>query len=396
MRTLTAVVVGLLTLVCLCTGVTSARADDSPAPVWSGLDVRSYSGPIPGRVGTLMAQVPLATTVSLPDAARAYRYQYSTLDQHGRIATSTAAVFIPKGTPPPGGWPVIAWAHGTTGLADQCTPSALPRSARDHTYLGHWLQQGYAIVASDYVGLGTPGLMPYLDGRTTAHNVVESVIAAQQLGQPLARKWAIVGQSQGGAGAMNAARYATEFSRGSGLDYRGVVGTGVPANLEYIFEQVGPSVPPLTLPAALNVYTAYLYAGFADARPAVDIAGALTEKGRQRLRLAAAHCYEPLAAALTGDDVRTWWRTPLQSLPGAAAALRDYMRTPSSGYDRPIFLGQGLLDTDVPAPSALSLYGQMRAADQPVTLHVYPDKDHSGTVLASMRDSTPWLASIMR
>ena len=343
-----------------------------------------------------MAQVPLASSVGLPGTARAYRFQYSTYNQHGRMASSTAAAFIPAGTPPPGGWPVIAWAHGTTGLADQCTPSALPRSERDHTYLGHWLQHGYAIVASDYAGLGTPGLMPYLDGRTTAHNVVESVIAAQRLGQPLAKKWAIVGQSQGGAGALNAARYATEFSHGSGLDYRGVVGTGVPANLEYLFEQVGPTLPPVTLPAALNVYTAYLFAGFVDARPALDISAALTPKGRERLLLGAQNCYEPLAEKLRGDDVRTWWRAPLASVPGAQAALRDYMRTPATGYDRPIFLGQGLLDTDVPAPSALSLYGQMRAAGQPVTLHVYPDKDHSGAVLASLRDSTPWLAAVMR
>ena len=30
---------------------------------------------------------------------------------------------VPKGKAPKGGWPVIAWAHGTTGIADSCAPS---------------------------------------------------------------------------------------------------------------------------------------------------------------------------------------------------------------------------------------------------------------------------------
>ena len=107
-------------------------------------------------------------------------------------------------------------------------------------------------------------------------------------------------------------------------------------------------------------------------------------------------CYTEMADVMTGVDLRTLFRAPLAGIPGVRAGLAEYMGTPYDGYDRPIFLGQGLLDTDVPAPSALSLYAQMRAADQPVELHVYPTEDHSGTVLASMPDSTPFLSRIMR
>ena len=119
-------------------------------------------------------------------------------------------------------------------MNDDCTPSAFPRSERDQVYLGHWLDQGYAVVAADYVGLGTPGLMAYLNGKTAAHAIVDIVVASHQMNLPLAKRWAIIGQSQGAAAALNGARYATEFSRGSGLDYRGVVATGIPANLEYL------------------------------------------------------------------------------------------------------------------------------------------------------------------
>ena len=88
-------------------------------------------------------------------------------------------------------------------MNDDCTPSAFPRSARDVEYLGHWLQQGYAVVAADYVGLGTPGLMAYLDGKAAAHSIVDIVVASSQAGLGLGKKWAIIGQSQGAAGSAS-------------------------------------------------------------------------------------------------------------------------------------------------------------------------------------------------
>lgn len=364
-------------------------------PTWSGLDARDYSGPI-GAPGTLLAQTPLDPSVSLPAAGPARRILYATTDVHGRPAVSTGAVFLPRRPAPPAGYPVIAWAHGTTGLGDDCTPSALPRSERDTRYLDHWLDRGYAVVATDYAGLGTPGMMSYLSGTVAAHSVVDAMKAAHRADLPLAPAWAIVGQSQGAGAALNAARHATAYSRGSGLDYRGVVATGTPANIELIVGQAGPGFPPVALPAALNAYAAYILAGFEDARPDLRVAETLTPRGRAVLKQAAILCNDDLAAAVDGERAADWFRRPLSSIPGMQAALAHYMATPFSGYDRPVFLGQGLRDTDVPAPSAVSLYTQMLGAGQPVEFHLYPQQDHSGTVLASMPDSTAFLARIMR
>nr|WP_245672780.1 lipase family protein [Aldersonia kunmingensis] len=371
-----------------------AQADSLPPPNWSGLDVTSYSGPIP-HSGTLIEQVPLDPALSLPSAAPAYRIHYSSPDIRGYPATSTGAVFLPKQPAPPGGYPVIAWAHGTTGLGDDCTPSALPRSARDTAYLSHWLDQGYAVVSSDYVGLGTPGLMSYLSGRVEATSIVDSVKAAHQLGLPLANRWAIVGQSQGAGAALNAAQRATALTAGTDLDYRGVVATGTPANIETVVGLGGPGFPPVTLPAALNVYLAYILAGFSDASVDFSVPAVLTPRGREVLELARTECYQDLADALAGQRVGDWFAAPLSSIPWVQMSLSLYMGTPFTGYDRPIFLGQGLRDVDVPAPSALSLYAQMRANNQPVELHIYPDQDHNGTVLASIPDSTPFLARVL-
>ncbi|GAA4642714.1 lipase family protein [Gordonia humi] len=373
-----------------------AHADDTTAaPVWSGLDARNYDGPI-GKPGTLIAKVPLNPAVSLPAAGSAYRILYATTDVHGKPAVSTAAVFLPKRSAPAGGYKMIAWAHGTVGLGDDCAPSAQPRSDRDTEYLDHWLNQGYAIVATDYVGLGTPGLMSYLSGKVSATSTVDSVIAARQMGLPLSRTWAIVGQSQGAGAALNAAHRATALGKKAGLDYRGVVATGTPANIEHIVWQAGPQFPPVVLPAGLTTYAAYIVAGFSDARPDLHPDRVLTAEGRRVVKLAETLCYPELHAELDGAKINSWFSRPLTSIPGVQAALVDYMATPYSGYDRPIFLGQGLLDMDVPAPSALTLYAQMLAAGQPVDFHVYPNQDHSGTVLASMKDSTPFVKRIMR
>ncbi|GAA1482365.1 prolyl oligopeptidase family serine peptidase [Gordonia sinesedis] len=389
------VAVTLVGMSAVIVGAPASAAPPTPAPRWSGMDVRNYSGPI-GAPGTLIRQTTLDPALSLPAAGRAYRILYATLDVRGRPAMSTGAVFLPRTPAPPGGYPVIAWAHGTTGLGDGCAPSTLPRSARDVAYLGHWLRAGYAIVATDYAGLGTPGLMNYLSSTVEAHSVVDSVKAAHRMGLPLSRKWAIVGQSQGAGAALNAARRATQLSRGTGLDYRGVVATGTPANIEQVVALASPALPPVTTPAALNAYGAYIWAGFSDARPDLRPLSVLTEQGRRVVSQARTLCYSEMSAAVRGMQWRNWFTRPVESIPGVRAALVDYMATPYRGYDRPIFLGQGLLDTDVPAPSALTLYAQMRAAGQPVELHVYPGEDHSSAVLASMKDSTPFLARIFR
>ncbi len=364
------------------------------APDWSGLDAREYAGPIPAP-GTLITSAPLAPALSVAGAARAYRILYSTVDQHDSPAVSTAAVFVPHGEPPQGGWPVIAWAHGTVGLGDDCTPSAQPRSERDNEYLSHWLEQGYAVVGSDYAGLGTPGLMSYLNSIATAHGVVDSVIAMHQMGLPLSPKWAIVGQSQGGGAAVNSARWATEFSRGTGLDYRGVVATGTPAGVENIVIQAGPG---LELPAgagpAANSYTAYLLAGLREALTGIDIDSVLTPDGRDAVDKAQTVCKPQLDHVLARMTPTGFFSAPLASLPGIADALDRYLGTPTSGYDRPIFLGVGLLDRDVPPTMSLQLDDQLKANGQDVTLKVYPDQDHSGTVLASLADSTPFLRAL--
>ena len=376
----------------------SAGADTPPptaAPVWSGLDVRDYAGPVPSTPGTLIRSVPLDRRLWVRSAGDAKRFLYSSIDQRGRVAVSTAAVFLPRSRPPAGGWPVVAWAHGAVGIGDDCTPSVQPRSTRDDDYISHWLDQGYAVVGTDYTGLGTPGLMSYLNADVEARSVVDSVTALRQMDLSTSPRWVIVGQSQGAGTAMNAARRATDLSRGRGLDYRGVVATGTPANIESIIALGGPTFPPVRLPVGLTTYLTYIIAAIRDARPDLGIDRILTPAGRSAADLSETACYPELAKRLTGVDVRSYFSRPIASIPNARGQLAAFLGIPASGYDRPIFLGQGLTDIDVPAPFALSLAAQFTANRQPFELHVYPT-DHSGTVYASQRDSTPFVARALR
>ncbi|GAA2058597.1 alpha/beta hydrolase family protein [Williamsia deligens] len=368
----------------------------TPPPIWSGLDARDHTGPIPQRAGTLIEQRPLDRRLWLPDAGSATRILYSTTDGLGRRAVSTGSITVPRGTPPAGGWPMLAWAHGTVGMGDDCAPSAQRPSADDIGYLGHWLRRGYAIVATDYVGQGTPGPLYYLDSTTAAHSVVDSVVAARAGGLPLARRWATLGHSQGGAAALAAARNAPDFSAGSGLDFRGGLATGVPADLESILPTLGPQFPPVVLPRALNAYVLYILAGFRSARPDLRIDDLLTVRGRSLVDRANSACGRELRPFTQGLDLRTLFRRPLASIPDAYGAIRRYLGTPDSGYTRPVFIGQGLADVNVPAPSALSLATQMTAHRQPLELHVYPAADHPGVLTAVLPDADRFLARILR
>ncbi|MFD6162657.1 lipase family protein [Nocardia sp. NPDC060256] len=347
-------------------------------------------------VGTVESVAPLAPVATPPGAVDSTRILYSSTTANDVPTTASAAVYFPPGAPPPGGWPVIAWAHGTVGLGDDCAYSIAGPGAvdRDWAYLGTWLQQGYAIVAADYAGLGTPGEHPYLNGIVEAHNVVDAVKAATRQYSSLAKKWVVVGQSQGGGAAVYTARYATEFG-GPELDYRGAVGTGVPAYIEDILVPLGPNVPPVKLSPHTTGYVLYILNGLRTTYPELNIDSFLTDAGRSWLAKAREECLVPLGDELdaAGVVVGNLFSKPLAQIPDLHGLLTRYLGLPESGYDKPLFMGQGLRDTDVITPETLRFAAVLRANGQPVQLHTYPE-DHSGTVNASLPDSVPFVRNL--
>ena len=372
-------------------------------PDGSGLDVRTPESlpDLPAESGVPLQDVPLAEAQRMPSGGDTQqRFVYSTVDQHGEIAASTAAVFLPTGEAPEGGWPVLAWAHGTTGMGDNCTPSAGSRNDRD--LVDHWVDAGYAVVASDYTGMGTPGLMSYFNGEATAVSVVDSVIAAQKLdwvGAQLSTRWAVAGQSQGGGAALHVAHGASSRSAGAGLDYRGAVATGAPGYIEEVMLALGPDVPPFPITGTLSAYLLYTLAGFREAHPELDVDAVLTGEGRRMVSTAETTCLREFRRALDPVTVANAFSAPLRSVPGLEPALRSYMSTPTDGYDKPVFLGHGLLDIDVPSPVGIALNSelwlrQFTGANEQVEVHWYPT-DHGGVMSQSFGDATAFMSRIM-
>ncbi|WP_067896263.1 lipase family protein [Nocardia vaccinii] len=345
--------------------------------------------------GGFESVAPLSTAATLPGSVNSQRFFYGTTTVGDAPTTASAAVYFPPGAPPAGGWPVIAWAHGTVGIGDDCAYSVAGPAAvdRDWSYLGAWLKQGYAIVAADYAGLGSPGAHPYLDGRVEAHNVVDAVRAASGHYPALAHKWVVVGQSQGAGAAVSTARYATAF--GPDLDYRGAVATGTPAYIEDVLTALGPGVPPIALSGDITAYTLYILNGLRTARPELNIDSYLTPEGRYWVDRARTECLGPLGAALISNRVvgGNFFARPLAAIPDFHGLLHNYLGLPETGYDRPLFMGQGLLDIDVITPETLRFAAVLTANRQPLTFRTYPT-DHSGTVLASQPDSIPFVRKL--
>ena len=352
--------------------------------------------------GTVVSVTRLDRDLWIPGTTRAgYVLEYVTTNARGERALSSGIVFLPKGRAPRGGWPVLSWAHGTSGLGDSCAPSrigpALPE--RDRPYLARWMREGYAIVASDYVGLGTPGLHAYLHGRSTAHSVVDMVKAARSFArtrlprrQRLSRRWAVIGQSQGGGAAIYTARYATEFG-GPGLDYRGAVGTGTPAYIERLLLGLGPKVPPVAVSPGITAYVSYIFASLRHVHPELGVDGILTPAGRRYLELAETECIFPFEEKLEGVSLGDFFTRPVATLPDFPETLRRYMAMPEDGFDRPFFMGHGLIDVDVPYASTAAYAAVLTSNGEPVTFKTYA-KDHSGTLIESQRDTIPFVRGL--
>jgi pimeloyl-ACP methyl ester carboxylesterase len=137
---------------------------------------------------------------------------YSSTSTTGQAVPVSGVVSIPKGKAPKGGWPVVTWAHGTTGIADACAPS-ITGTVYDRPLLNKWLKAGYAVVRTDYEGLGTPAEPhPYLIGTSEGRSVLDIVRAARKLDSKLGKRMLVAGHSQGGHATLWAAALAKKWT----------------------------------------------------------------------------------------------------------------------------------------------------------------------------------------
>ena len=201
-----------------------------------------------GKLGQIVSRQQISTPVP---GARAWLIAYISSDVAEHKTISTGLVVAPAGTPPAGGRAVSAWAHGTTGAAQNCGPSQVPNPAQElneYFLVGgkSWtdyglpslealIKDGYVVVGTDYQGQGGGGKHQYAVAATQAHDVINSIRAAGSLREAGAGKKAILyGWSQGG-GAVIAAASEPDYLAKSGTASDGVDLVGVVALAPFDF-----------------------------------------------------------------------------------------------------------------------------------------------------------------
>lgn len=321
----------------------------------------------------------------LPSAAASgTRLTYATRDQNGRPAMSSGVYWVPKGTPPAGGWPIVSWAHGTVGLADECAPTLHRLGDGVEAPVRAALDAGYAVTATDYAGLGSAGETEYLGGRAAAYSVLDMIRAARSVDPSLGSRWVSTGHSQGGHAALQAGRLSADHA--PELPVAGIVAIAPVSSLENLFGLFGPRVPGL---GALNVLSApflFTLAGLDHAHPELGVADFLTSDGKRFLDRARARCNGDLVDALRSVSPGSLVASSFTAEPQFRNALREYAEVPTSGYPAKVTLAHGLLDPVLPYPLSRSLRSAMRDAGTDVDLKTYARADHSSVVDESLPD----------
>src|ERR1700736_2940366 len=181
--------------------------------------------------GALLRSEPLKDVI-LPAGMRGWRILYATTVDDNTPATAVATVFAPTDSPA-GPRPVIAWAHGTTGLLQKCMPSLLSAPSAGIPGRDRIVKAGWVIVATDYSFAENGGPHPYLIGEGEARAALDSVRAARQMsGLTLDKRTVVWGYSQGGHAALWTGivgpRYAPD------LEVLGVAAIAPAANIKNI------------------------------------------------------------------------------------------------------------------------------------------------------------------
>jgi dienelactone hydrolase len=348
-----------------------------------------------GHRGALLSVRPLRTAAALPSAAANYLVRYTSRDAHGEPIVVTGTVALPEQRRPAGGWPVISWAHGTTGTADVCAPSRDTAGGPAHSYLSamdltldRWVAEGYVVVKTDYEGLGTPGPHPYINGTSEANTLVDIVRAARHLDRRVGRDWFAVGHSQGGQAALFA---SAQLGGPHDVRLRGAVALA-PGGV--FISQVAPFI--LTNQPGAQAAIAFLptiLVGAAAVDPAVDPEALLTDTAESLLDVAARACQQQIneaAASVPVDDVFE---------PGAdLGPLSEYLVTQEPQYLTvrvPTLVLQGTADLLVSKPTTDFLVSELRKRSDDVQYLVYEGADHRGVVPASFADQLSFVESLL-
>lgn len=321
-------------------------------------------------------------TRAVPEGASAWRILYTStgLDDEPTIVSGT--VLVPDAEPEGDARPVLAWAHGTTGVARGCAPTLLPHPWGGIPALDEALAQGWVVVATDYQGLGTEGPHPYLVGDVAARNVLDSIRAVSSLAEqqpdvfgstpPEEDRAAVWGHSQGGHSTI----FTTQSDYAPEIELVGGAAISPATELLRLLEVsedtlVGKALSSLAMVSWSKVYDDVRLSSVV--RPAVrlrveDIASRCVTAPKALVSLAE-------AASIRGGI----FAVPPADDPALAARMAENTPTGVSdaGDELHLFVAQGLADQVVdPNVTREWVRGVCETGETVIDLYLYEGQDH--------------------
>jgi hypothetical protein len=331
--------------------------------------------PLPsGQPGELIRSEPFYEYL-LPYTISAVRILYHSRSPHDKDVAVSGVVLLPREAPPSGGWPIIAWAHDLTGSARQCAPSLL-KTLNESPLLSMYVGLGYAVVASDYAGLGTNFPYAVFDVPSNAQDVINSVAAARAALPQLGSKWLVVGYAHGSRVAIGVAE---ALPKNSSKEFLGAVGILGAANPPEFFEQLaqGPS----------HLMLIFLAQGIKNQHPEFPIDDMLTHKGIALYKNLTDSCEAPSEQVPDSQELAKpgWQNNPY---------IKDFFSRNALGRSQafsPVLLISGETAGDVPASLTDALVSQLCQQKDHVLFVNYPGLNSSAVLGNSVGEQVSWI-----
>jgi hypothetical protein len=330
------------------------------------------SNPLPlGKPGDLIRFEEFDEYV-LPPEVLAVRILYHSRSANADDIAVSGVVLYPDKKAPRGGWPLIAWAHPLNGVARDCAPS-LTRNLQHGPYLSMYVNLGYAVVATDYAGLGTAFRNAFSDMQSNARDVIYSIPAARAAVPQLNARWIAVGMGDGGPAAAGVAELESD------MHDSGYLGSIVISGLDDPQDRYRPSGPgkvqtPLFL--AYGMQTVY---------PQFNPKDILTDKGLSLYPQVERSCTDPGQQSPSEILNPNWANNSF---------VKQYFARNAAGQrhvQRPMLIISTALDLSIPISRTAQAVFAMCKRGEEIQFERYPESELSSLFGDSVGDQISWI-----
>jgi pimeloyl-ACP methyl ester carboxylesterase len=340
------------------------------------------AGP-PGSLVRLQGRPDIEVTRSY-----AWRILYRSVSFAGEPIVVSATVLVPFGAPPADGWPVIAWAHGTTGIVPKCGPTKLPDPLVRIVGINQAITGRYVVVATDYPGLGVGPAHPFLVGESEGRSILDSIRAVQAMPEAHAgRRTALFGFSQGGHAVLWANQIAPHYA--PELDLIGVAALAPATLLGELFTDDYDNL-------SGRILTGLVLESWSDPNVyGLSIDSMIWPKEYAPFHKIGDNCIDLVQDEIS--DIAQNRRIPKDFLKADPATTPPWSRfmaenIPSWRHSAvPFYIGQGTADTTVDPPVTYKFIRRMCEEGTVVRLEKFPGKTHTKLPRAAQRSAMEWI-----